>query len=766
MDNISTTTTTTNAQSEITVRESRAAVVFGASSEQGRAVIEGLVDAGFGKIYGVTSHLTYASRLLARYKHEHHILKNRVYLLECGGGALSNPQQVKQVLSETQARYIFLVTATDLPRHAHTEGCREAENMEYDAIRSFFDVLVEVYKEDGLERNVVFSSHEDVRAMCMLDNHPAAAAAAAGERLSIPPLEDGSVVPNFSGKGRGAEYGLQLLSDYPDLTLSIITLPFLYSNFLALCCPLPDKGRTEWQISACLGDDAIDMFSEHDLSFIVPEIFENPSIYSQCNLKLTAGAARLNDIAESFSAFFGKDVIYNPLTYQEMANLSIPTAACMAQMCHFFASCGGSTPSYSKDVAESLMLPTLRRPQTFEEWLLVHGNAREFQEVGLTAKAVPIISVCVFDADTVEGINVAESLLKNDNIRSVTAVFSDFDSEPARRLYAIDPERVRLASISETRDEKSLKKLLEGIDGVFMIIDVSDAGILHRDEGEELHAINVIDACEMCSVRHIIFCTTESIVEMQHELKWPSSDDEKAGDDESSFKSTKLSKPLRSITQIEAYLHEQLQKHPQKVFIDAKARIAAYAKSERITVTFVILPLYPENFFDLVTKAGVVTNNVDDAAMHFAPEKEESLLACMSVQDLGRAVARIFDFYEEYAGHEIGLATDFITIREVAQVVREIFFESRIDNKDDTSANDTNRIVQIQHVHDQMQVEGTGNRIIDLGAIFGFCSQSDAVRKRHSIAKVLNLCPEPTTFKMWMNENKYNPAFREKLGLR
>ena len=411
------------------------------------------------------------------------------------------------------------------------------------------------------------------------------------------------------------------------------------------------------------------------------------------------------------------------------------------------------------------MLPE-RTPQTFEDWLLLHGDAREFQEVGLTANAAPIISVCVFDADTVEGIHVAESLLENDRTRSVTAVFSDFDSEPARRLYAMDPERVRLASMSETRDETSLKKLLGGIDGVFMMTDMSDAGILHRDEGEELHAINIIDACEICSVRHIIFCTTENIIDMQHELKW-TSDNEAVGDDSHFSKSetTKARKPLRSITQIEAYLHEQLKRHPKKLAIDAKARIAAYAKSEHITVTFVILPLYPENFFDLVTKTGIMTNTIGDAAIHFVPEKEESLLACMSLHDLGRAVARIFDFYEEYAGHEIGLATDFITIREVAQVVREVFFDTRVDNGNITS-NKAKQIAHLQHVHEQMQVEGSGNRTIDLGAIFGFCSQSDAVQKRHCIAKVLDLCPEPTTFKMWMNENKYNPAFREKLGLR
>lgn len=167
--------------------EVRSALVFGASTEQGRAVIEGLVDAGFGTIYGVTRHLTYTSSLLSKYKHAHNVTE-RIFLLEAD---LSNSMKIKQVLEETKAANIFLVTSTDLPRHSHTSGCREAEEEEYETIKSFFDVLLEIYNKDGLERHVVFSSHDNVKFLVQNLRQ---------ENPGIEPLVDGSFVPQFSGK--------------------------------------------------------------------------------------------------------------------------------------------------------------------------------------------------------------------------------------------------------------------------------------------------------------------------------------------------------------------------------------------------------------------------------------------------------------------------------------------------------------------------------------------------------------------------------------
>lgn len=56
--------------------------------------------------------------------------------------------------------------------------------------------------------------------------------------------------------------------------------------------------------------------------------------------------------------------------------------------------------------------------------------------------------------------------------------------------------------------------------------------------------------------------------------------------------------------------------------------------------------------------------------------------------------------------------------------------------------------------------------IIDLGQMFAYLSHTDAVKKRHSIAKTMKLVPSARPLKLWVEQNKDNPAFREKLGLR
>ena len=54
----------------------------------------------------------------------------------------------------------------------------------------------------------------------------------------------------------------------------------------------------------------------------------------------------------------------------------------------------------------------------------------------------------------------------------------------------------------------------------------------------------------------------------------------------------------------------------------------------------------------------------------------------------------------------------------------------------------------------------------DLGQMFAHLSHTDAVKKRHSIAKTMKLVPSARPLKTWVEENKDNPSFREKLGLR
>ena len=115
---------------------------------------------------------------------------------------------------------------------------------------------------DTIERHVIFSSLDNVQDIQEESGDP-------NSPEYIQPLSDGSVVAHFSAKGRAGEYALEKLKQVPGVTLTLLSLPFVYSNFKGWAIPLPNKGKTQWTISASFGEKGIDMFSVHDLAFIV-----------------------------------------------------------------------------------------------------------------------------------------------------------------------------------------------------------------------------------------------------------------------------------------------------------------------------------------------------------------------------------------------------------------------------------------------------------------------------------------------------------------
>jgi hypothetical protein len=159
------------------------ALVFGASGEQGRAVLEGLLDHGIhSPIYGFTSHTDNK--------------EDTQYLTDALGcillkGDISNPNDVRNALTSTNATAIFLVTTTDFA--TADVGFATAQETEYDTIMQFFTILKEVHGQDGLPRTVLFSTRDNVQEMCRQEFNRT------GEEW-IMPLDDGSIVPHYSGK--------------------------------------------------------------------------------------------------------------------------------------------------------------------------------------------------------------------------------------------------------------------------------------------------------------------------------------------------------------------------------------------------------------------------------------------------------------------------------------------------------------------------------------------------------------------------------------
>jgi hypothetical protein len=64
---------------------------------------------------------------------------------------------------------------------------------------------------------------------------------------------------------------LKITQGIDGLNVILLTVPFFYTNFLAFFVPLPNEGRTQWELSACFGDGAtkIDMMSVSDLGGLV-----------------------------------------------------------------------------------------------------------------------------------------------------------------------------------------------------------------------------------------------------------------------------------------------------------------------------------------------------------------------------------------------------------------------------------------------------------------------------------------------------------------
>ena len=124
-----------------------------------------------------------------------------------------------------------------------------------------------------------------------------------------------------------------------------------------------------------------------------------------------------------------------------------------------------------------------------------------------------------------------------------------------------------------------------------------------------------------------------------------------------------------------------------------------------------------------------------------------------STAELGPAVANVFDSYQCFAGHEIGLVTDFITVSEVVEGLQEDV-SSEIDKKGD------------EHLGTKDWIEAADTYVKDLGQLFTGVSDSRAISGRHSIATTLRLGPTASSLNQWVAENRDDPTFREKLGLR
>lgn len=303
---------------------------------------------------------------------------------------------------------------------------------------------------------------------------------------------------------------------------------------------------------------------------------------------------------------------------------------------------------------------------------------------------------------------------------TIRAVVSKKEEE--ERLRSLGAEHIQLVKV-DLDDTASCLDAVNGVDGVFLVTHFLQDDHAQDLETEERHIRNVIDACEAAhSVRHLVFSTLESADVMSHHM-------------------TEKNKHL-----VEGNSNA----------FDARARAAAYARTKKLSVTYVLLPYYTENFLEVLKRYFETNGGTDQGIIGEIPqEKFDAKVVCMSIDDLGPAVANIFDSYQVYAGHEIGLVTDFASYADVKEMMESVSSQAEstsLKNENDDGNGGTKR-----SKHSFMR---------DFGQMFGTLAHSDAVRMRRSVARTMQLVPSARPLREWIELNRNNAAFREKLGLR
>jgi len=590
------------------------ALVFGASSDEGRAVIEGLVESvRYDPVYAFTRHSG-----------------NKYLGATVFPGDIQNQDDVRNALVETGAGAIYLLTTTNLGSEAPettASGFGDAVMEEYETLQQFAHVLKEVVadssdKDDGemSTRHLIVSTRDDVQSINKQYKQETG-------KTWISPMDDGSVVPHYSAKGRGAQYAMEYLANDSKVAVTLLTIPFLYSNFLGFFCPLPaDDPKTQWHLTACLGEDGsqkIDMMGARDLKYIVPRILSDPALFNSKNLRLVGQSISMDEIAAEFADLFGKDVIFNPLTLSEMAALPFSAAPAIAQMCEYLAS--DKSPKGNLNLSKALLAP--KQPQSFQDWLLVHSDSPAFESVGLDWDGANISFVTVFGATSKEGISVVKGLLadtrKQYRIRATTR---NVDSPEAQALLKLAPEGRNIDLVEADYDDvESCKAAVNGVEGAFLVANLSSDK--HVMASEYSHLQNVIDACDAShSIRHLVLASMmPPVASQKHRVRYHQWNDEGA-----IHKDTDVELPL-----------------------DAKGMAVAYAHTKKISVTYLTLP-YTEDTAESLSRFKASKKDKDKEFQH----NEE--VALLSLKEVGPIVADVFDSYQVYAGHELALVTQIL----------------------------------------------------------------------------------------------------------
>lgn len=220
-------------------------------------------------------------------------------------------------------------------------------------------------------------------------------------------------------------------------------------------------------------------------------------------------------------------------------------------------------------------------------------------------------TILVFGATGAQGGSVARNLLSRGkfNVRVITR---KPESSAAAALRELGAEIVQ----GDLDDPASLSAALEGVHGVFGVTNFWE----HFDKEAE-QGRNLVNAVAAAGVKHFVFSTLPSI----------------AGETNGALKSPHF---------------------------DLKAEHEALATSLGIPSTFVHVPFYYENFLYFFPP-----KPVGDGTFQFGFPQGDTPLAAISVDDVGKLIAPMFEQPETYIGRVVKLAGDELPASQYAEIM-------------------------------------------------------------------------------------------------
>ncbi|XP_063285088.1 nmrA-like family domain-containing protein 1 [Pelobates fuscus] len=292
--------------------------------------------------------------------------------------------------------------------------------------------------------------------------------------------------------------------------------------------------------------------------------------------------------------------------------------------------------------------------------------------------------IAVFGATGAQGGSVAKALLE-DGTFVVRAVTRDPSKPAALKLKEAGAEVVA----ADLDDKKSLEAALSGAYGAFVVTNFWE----HFSKDKEIAQGKLIaDISKSLGLKHVVFSGLEDV-------------------------------------------KKQTGGKLEVLHFDGKGEVEVYFRSIGVPMTSVRLPSYYENLLTFFRPK----KSDDGKTYTLSIPMGDVLFDGMSVADLGHVVASILKSPSEYAGKDIGLSTDKLTVEQYAAILSKATGKTIKDAKVSPDA------------YEKMGFPGAA----ELANMFRF----NQMIPDRDVSLTLKLNPKAKRFQQWAEENK--AAFKD-----